>query len=82
MTKEGPAIMSTVYALKQALYASNLEVFATVCVPPSLANTAFAQPIVVPVTKSAIRAAIKHLPNKTEIPFALDGNKVIVGSVN
>jgi hypothetical protein len=82
MTKEGPAIMSTVYQLKQALYASGLEVFATVCVPASIANTAFAQPIIVPTTKSAMRQAIKHLPNKTQIPFAIDGNKVIVGSVN
>ena len=73
--------MNTVYQLKQALYASGIEVFATLCVPPSIANTAFAQPIIVPTTKSAMRAAIKHLPNKTEIPFAIDGKRVIVGSV-
>ena len=40
------------------------------------------QAIVVPVTKSALRDAIAHLHNKSEIPVALDIGKVIVGSTN
>jgi hypothetical protein len=38
------------------------------------------QPIVVQVPKSCVKKAIAHLHNTTEIPVAIDGNKVIVGA--
>lgn len=73
--------MTTVAELKYALRLPNREVFVTVCVPGQAAQKTNDQPIIVPATKSGVKAAIKHLPNKTAFPFALDGNKIIVGAV-